>query len=35
MAFMPFYLGEGGNRYSEIEAADKALKNPLTQRWGR
>jgi hypothetical protein len=35
MAFLPFYLHEGDQRYSEIEAASTALKNPLVQRWGR
>ena len=35
MAFLPFYLHAGDQRYAEIEAASTALKNPLVQRWGR
>jgi len=35
MAFLPFYLHAGANRYAEIQAASTAIRNPLIQRWGR
>ncbi|GEM_PF-1961029 len=35
MAFLPFYLRTGGDRYAAIEAASTVLKHPLIQRWGR
>lgn len=35
MAFMPFFLHKGGQRYREIEDASLQVRHPLEQRWGR
>lgn len=35
LAFIPFFLGDGQQRYDAIERASIQLHHPLTQRWGR
>lgn len=35
MAFMPFFLHKGKDRYQAIQEANVALKQPLRERWGR
>lgn len=32
LAFLPFFLHAGDQRYAKIEAASTALKHPLIQR---
>ena len=35
MAFMPFFLHKRGARYGEVQRANRQLKHPLVERWGR
>ena len=35
LAFLPFFLQEGEQRYEAIEQASIQLRQPLEQRWGR
>ncbi|MBI2422737.1 MAG: hypothetical protein HYV27_07895 [Candidatus Hydrogenedentes bacterium] len=35
MAFMPFFLRYGADRYGDVQSVSKQLKMPLRERWGR